>query len=338
MQSVYRPIFKKTISIIWHHKVLWIFGFFTALVGGGGEYSFIISQINKIGSQSSLLNNIVIFLKSDIVKNYFTVFTADPLHFALITILVIILILVFGSIIILSQITLIKAVNLILEEEFIKFKTTLKVSKKYFWKILDLNILFRLAVAVLIFLGGLNVLISNLIRPNLVLFLVNILVFVVLFLLLICVAFIVQYVSRYVIIDNKKTVSAIKGGIILFKNNWLVTMEYGLVLFFISLIINGVLVSLSFYTFSLPFIITLTTAKETIFQNLLSITLFIVLLLSIFIGTLLSLFYYISWTLFFIKLTSSKEKCYSKLSRIVLWLQDRPKKFANKTMDSIFRE
>ncbi|MBU4332652.1 UPF0182 family protein [Patescibacteria group bacterium] len=321
MQALYRPILKRALGITWRYRLLWLFGFFTALAGSGGEYNFIISQIKKLGEQNTLTDNVISVFRAGLAMNFFAIFNSNLLNLFLIAGLVIVLAVMFITLVVFSQIILIKSAERIEKKEPVGFKSIIRVDRGCFWRIVGLNVVFQLIIAVLVFLGGLDILVLTLVKNTPILLPVGVLLLAALIFFIVLLSFIMQFASRYIIISNQPIITAIKNGVQLFKKNWLISLEYGFVLFIISLIINGILASLSFYAFSLPFIITLLVTQGALFQSLLSAALFVVLLISALVGSLLSVFYYAGWTLLFIQLTDARKECLSKIKRISLWFR-----------------
>lgn len=132
----YIQILKDAWKIIWNNKYLWWFGFFIAL-GGGGGFNFQL-PINNNGSWEKKTEA----SKEEIlgfINNYFEWIAAGLVILAVIMIILLVLRII-------SQAAIIKSVDGIKRGEKSGFSIGFKKGRKYFWKLLMIDLIFGFLV------------------------------------------------------------------------------------------------------------------------------------------------------------------------------------------------
>lgn len=321
MASSYREILKKAWSITWSNKILWLLGFFAlVLLGNNRAYNLIINNLDTI-SGKDLTNfytlkffgrTVTSFDQARTISANIVNFAASkPLLFVLALIGLLIGVLIVLALIwlaITAQINLIKKIQELNENKKTGLKESIKESRRYFWPILGLNALVQIAIFVLffIFVYPIVAYVSFSSAAAEISFVVFFLLFIPLSIIL---AFLAIYSSSYIILKNQKLFTAIKSAWRLFINNWICSLEVGLILLLIDigLALGMVVVTfLLFIPFSLLFVIFYFIASD-IALSIISILLGLVVAALVLISTsILSAFQYSVWTLLFLDLTEQK--------------------------------
>jgi hypothetical protein len=295
---MFKNILKQSWQIIWRNPILWIFGLFSALIGGN-ELTLIINHIDRLSYNLYSLsrsyawqlfpqfNNI---LKGQI--NWLMIF------FLILGLIILFLLAIF------SQIGLIVGVKHYQQKQKINFKSLIKDSRPYFRSVLLINlaslILIYLVFALISYPFASWFLSSNHAGWLAVYFLLNLIIFLPLVL-------IIYLIVHFAIIDlvfnsNKINISLVKAGLFL-KKNWLKTFILILILGVIGLAFGLILVALGAFTSTL-----LTSIATGLYQIKINLpfSVFVVLLWTIvflFFILLEGIFYAFQnfvWTLFYL--------------------------------------
>ncbi len=275
-------ILKKSFQIIWHHPILWFFGFLSTF------FFFSLNEIFIIFSSSYFFSELektkVFFLPEGQFKNLGS--------FLLIIIFLGIFLSIFLAIF--SEIFLILSVKKIKEE---KDESLAKKSFNFLPKVLFLKII--LVLFFLLFWIGFNFFKY---LPDVFLFL-----FVFIFSLFgLILFFIIRYSIFYLLIEKNNLLKSIKNGFLFLGKNLMLTFKLSILLFLISSIYSFVMLSfLGGGVFSYPLRI-----FNFIFSNLLGkygfwlvalLTVFFVLILQIVIIGLINSYQIVCWTYLFLK-------------------------------------
>lgn len=323
----YRAILKQSWKISWKNKFLWFFGFFASLISFGAEFKIISRSISQ-ETGFKMLNNIGMFIKTGIFSknalgNIFKMAKTDTssfLSFALFIFVILAISLFFVWLATVSQVSIIDAVKKITKntKEKLKIKNQLKKARTKFWPVLWMNLIMGLMV------NGITLLISILLMFILIqnkpsfLFLYGI-IFIAFIPIILFLSFVIKYAIAYTVIDGKKFSSAFKNGWKLFKNNWLISMEMTITLFFINILAMLVVSILAFL--GLVFIIGIAmtsaifiTSSQFIFWSLIVIAILFAVSIMTIGGSIVNTFQISTWTNLFIKL--KEKKISGKLERV----------------------
>lgn len=313
----YNDALKAGLRLAWHHKPLWVYGFFVSILGQFGIFEFLskMTLAARGETPSSLFWYFYSSLSgikfSDIylsVSQWSWLFWAATFLFCFL--------IAFIYIAVVSEGALIHNAALFFESKEKKHETSIKSwhhSSKYFWEIFSLNLIKKILLSVMIFLLVLflaKILFYNFWWTNL-LFIITFLLVSILGMVL---SFLMIYAVSYVVIGNKKIKDAVLSSWNLFKKHWLVSFEVGFIMILANLFLF-ILVILGLYLFLIPsilFVVGVMFSANIIFL-LLSITLgvFIFTFYLVFISTLFNVFNISTWTFLFIRM--HKEGITSKL-------------------------
>lgn len=323
LAALYRPILKRALGIVWRHKVLWFLGFFAALLGGSGEIDILVGGLNNV-SWGTLFGETA---KEVVLKGGLVEFLTDmrarfsTIPGAGIVVLATFLgaLIIFLGLFIVSQIILINRTATYAQGLVQGKESGLKIVKRYFWKILGLNIINKGVIfGLFILLGLISLSIVNK-TSGLVAVILMIIFYIVLLSLCINVSFITRYASFYIILTGERLGQALRNGRGLFFRNWLVSMEMAGILFGLNIIVGLLMMALSiivaypFMVGSEVFIDMGTTGKA--WSTMIAGSVVGLLILVIF-GAIFVSFNYAVWTLLFLRVNSSQKQ----LSRLVRWV------------------
>lgn len=228
----YLDIIKKAAAITWKNKHLWWFGFFIALTSAGSSLNYSPGS-GKDFTGGRITEEKVISFVSD--------HTALVISAGVIIAVLFFLFLVLG---IIGRGALIKAIEKILKNELVDFKSGMREGKKYFWKILGIGFLS----AMFIFLAAVI-----LIAPIVFLFLNKAYVSAVLLILLaiailipfiILSVFIRVYGYIYVVLGDLKIWASIENAYALLRKNLGVSVIMGLIFILLGIILGLSLIML----------------------------------------------------------------------------------------------
>lgn len=323
----YREILKRSWNISWKNKSLWFFGFFASIISFGAELK-IFSKAFSQESGLKTINDIGLFIKTGIfsrealqnISHLMRTETSTMLLLSLYLLVILAMTIFFVWLATSSQISIIDAVKKIKkdEQQKISIKEQIKKSKSKFWPVLGMNALIWLII------NGITLLISLLLVVILIqnktyLTLLYGLLFIIFIPIILFISFVIKYAIAYIVIDGKKVSSALKNGWIMFKKNWLISIEMAITLFFINILAMLVVSFASFLIFILFSGIAVTTAifvfsSQAFFWTLIAIAIIIALVIIALSGAIVNTFQISAWTELFIKLKENKAS--SKLERI----------------------
>lgn len=325
MQPLYRIILKKAWDITKKYKFLWIFGIFALLLGNGGEMQIFFRTLYAVqdlsGSQlPGVLNSLFLI---DFIKN------ASNLTSVLIWIIFVAIdlfvLLVLAWIITISQIAIIKVVNGLSSNKKSTFKTAFVESQQYFPRVLGLNIICEVLIGLFVFLLIIPLLLVIATAGSQFKFLIGIIVFVIFLPIAIIISFVIRYAINYVVIKGEKFGASISRAWLLFKTNWLISLEMTLALLIINSIIWIIVLYLTIIIIGPYLRMDLMTifAFKNVVWGLIFFKILPLFVLYLFAGAFVAVFQIASWTLLFNELVESKR--YSKLVRIIASLSNYTK-------------
>ena len=237
--SLYRTIFKQSWQITRQTKYLWFFGLFTlmAFLGNEGEmnllfrmFSFQPSDAAFPGWQSFWHSGL--FSKQGII-NSGHLLSKDPFQVVSIVFTWLLIIALAIFIVWLVNICLAGLVNnsaLIISKKKASFEEGIQVGMRKFWPVFTFNLLLKI-IAFLLFTPFVIIALAP---ETITLNLIYVLLFVVFVPLIMSVSFVIRYAIAYSVIKNKKFGRALGSGWDLFVRNWLVSLEFAILLFFIN--------------------------------------------------------------------------------------------------------
>lgn len=314
MEPLYRVVLKRAWNITKKNPVLWIFGFFAVFLWTGGELQVFLDTITTIGNIQSSggifavnLETLVTFFSGPLTAQ---IFVLKVLIFTL----AVMLSLIFLWIVIVSEIAIIKSTIELDDKVKPKFNKSIKDANKSFFTVLGLHIISKILINILIIGISLPLLIF-IVRSSISYRLpIAIVIWVIFLPIAIIISFIFKYAINFVVLKGERLWRSIGNAWMLFKTNWIVSIEMAIWILFINTIV-GFLVLLITRIIIGPFDL-LTVywmsggIKEFFFTKVLPLFLLYVL-----VGSIISVFQISSWTLIFDKITTGKR--YSKLVRLI---------------------
>jgi len=321
----YKEVFKKALFISWKNKFLWIFGFFATFISGG-IFEIFIKSSGRLTKEWAVIKlfNIINFFQSFSWTNIKTTAENSPTH--LIKLLLSGLLLLGLAILIIwlatvSQMALVRAANLFNKNKKTDLKDSFNSVKPYFWNVLGLNILGKLATFVLLLLLALPLLFQS---GSFWLGLLYVLLYLIVIATVLIISFIIIYSVAYVVLKKKKFIESIIDAWRLFIKNWIVSLEVALILFIIN-ILGGFALGILLFVAAIPFILLSVIfyfLSLNVLLGLILILTFIVLLaLTILFSSILTCFQISAWTLTFEKLTNKRAT-----SKVADWIKKLLKK------------
>lgn len=297
----YIDILKGAWQITWGNRFLWWFGLFT--VFGGGMSSIFPLDTDKMGSDVE---------ESQVASEMASGFINQHPEWVVAGVIIIfILVLLFLALNVVGRIGLIKSVNNISRGELSSFSVGIKMSKKYFWKVLALIFLVDLFIFVSLIVLFVPVASLFYLKSFIAGSISGILAILIIIPLLILAAFIRIYSQMYVILGNLKIISAFENAYNLFRENIYPSIIMGLILIFVSMLVGiAMLVALLI----IAVILILVGLVFYLFLNKLGITIAIIIgaiafiVAIIFIKAIYEVFCQSLWVLFFREIAKIKEE------------------------------
>ena len=320
------PLYRQALShswrLAWQHKSLWVFGMFAAFLGQMGFLELIsrtsltaATRLSPFGLAGSIWAMVKAFVTAD-VEWQMPLDAWAWLGWLVGSVGGIFLLLLFVSVV--SQGALIEATAFSVRKKNLPdVGRCWHMGVKHFWSLFLINI-FRWVIfcglVLVVSIAALNVLlIGNF---------ADAVLFILLFILATAVgmvlSFLVVYSAAYVVVEEKKLGKAIEHAWRLFLDHWLVSIEVGIIVLFLNIVV-GVVVLLGFMLTFLPTLISWFIALLTSNANLWTAGLiagaFFFVLFVIFVGSIFTVFTTAVWTYLFMAMHHVGIK-----SRMLHWL------------------
>ena len=318
----YRTILKQARDLTWRNKYLWWFGIFAALIGNGGEFEILFNNTGGNPSQALFpawqrIASTGVF-SGHTLANIQTLLKQDTLNMILVLVacLIVLLICIFLIwLVIVSQAAVVNNSAAIIKQKKHNLKDGLDVGVLNFWPVLTLNIIIKAVIYILLVAISLP---AIFLQGNFSAKLFYIFALIIVVPVAIMLSFIMKYAVAYAVINKRKVLSAINQGFRLFKENWLISFEMAILLFFINLLV-GLAIVLIILILAVPFLflgLIFYYAFSAIGSWMIAILAFAsFLFLIVSIGAALAVFQISSWTGLFLEL--DKKGGTSKLIRMV---------------------
>lgn len=322
--TLYRPFLRDAWRVTWERKSLWIFGIFAALISTGGVVDVVWQSLQKVQRAESLLENLMnhSFIGYEIASSYINqlgVLGPQRMSFlVIVTTLIGIALVVIAT---LSQGALLLGIRSKDPEDPYVLRTK---AGAHFWSFFVVGVLNKVLTGILIVLMALPLwLITLSTVPG------HAVIFFLLMLLFIPACIIVNMIYMFALIDivekNAHPLDAIHAGMRLFAKQWLASIEYGILLFFLVFgagVVFLILLSLLLVPYSIAFTAILLTGSFPLFLSLNILSGFLVVLLIILFGGICVTFQYSAWYIFYkrgLHKTHGK-KAFSKILRVFSWV------------------
>lgn len=329
LKTFYRDILKKAWKLTLKNKPLCFLGFFAAPLLAG-FYNVLVytldlfSPEDALGSWQPIVDSGIFswstldYLSQQLVD--------DPLNILpllLILALIIILVVFIVWLIIVAQGSLIEGIDQLDNKPSTTYKLNKFISEGVtkFWPLLGINFLVNIITYIIFFLLSVT-LISFRLGSQVVnhdLTAINYIIFSVLLIILVCsINFIGKYAVNYLIIEKETLSVAFRRAYYLFINNWLVSLEMSVVMFFVA-VFATLLVSVISFFILVPLLLLIGIVGQfgivPLASALLLLGFLIVIVLAIITSAMVATFQYIGWVLLF-KQLHKEEGVASKLVRL----------------------
>jgi hypothetical protein len=316
---LYRDVLKKSLAITWHHKYLWFFGLFAAVLSGVGSYDLPTGQ-GPDSWFSPFYNGFYSFFHQGITGGGIfdalaTAFKDNPLAtFAFLVFSVVLLILTVFLLwlTIVSEVGLINNSAKIISSNGKKEKTTIgegvEVGIKNFWPVLGYNLITSIVITFLLFLVSLPLIFVVPGSSIKIAWLYSLLFFVFIPLSLV-IYFICKYAICFKVLKGKSFVDSIVDALKLFGKNWIISLEMAIILFLIDILfILAIVLAIKILAIPYLFLVSIVAAILPIIvsQVVLALGLIVALLFVVLAGSILMTFKLTAWTDVFINLVDKK--------------------------------
>ena len=310
MKFLYRNVLKQALKITWRLKFLWFFGVFASVLLSGEEYDIIIRNFSTVTNLEEWIRN----LRENFNTNYLTdiwqgftgyfnnnIFSAIVVIFAILLIGAIVIFLIIAS-----HAAIINATARFRRGEKVEFLDGFIIGGKKFWPLFRLNLLAKAILYGFLLGPGIPLAIIYLKSGQFVwLGIMSLITFLVLIPFNIFISFTTRYATIYVVLQGEKVWAAVKKSLILFRKNWLITLENATLVYAINFFISFFIVGTLVYS-ELPFT---------------QVGYIIYFLITLYIGAVMATFQFSVWTELFSYLNEG-----SAVSKIIRLFRGEPKK------------
>lgn len=329
--ALYRPIIKRSWQIAKKFRGLWFFGFFTALLGVGGEFEIFLRFINPRANQTileTLFTEVVgwgkVFatIPGGFWHGLWSASINDPgslIAIILMLVLALAIAIFFVWLAIISQIGIVRNIDIIEKNKKPTVNEGIAFAIKKFWPVLAINFIFKVIVAVLFAIMGLGVwwVIAQSVLGTIIYVIVGV-IFVIAILIL---SFIVRYCLFYFILTKRTVKESLQAAVELFKNNWLVSLEIALILFIVYIIATLAITLVVLILMTFPWVVAFYYRGALLLATLFSfVGVAITAIIAVWLTAFLTTFQWASWTVLFNKINSGDGL--SKLTRVSQTISD----------------
>lgn len=318
----YRLIVKKAWDIAWQHKYLWLLGLFASIVAASGTFEF---QFLSNSFQSGALENPYYYLNTILISleslGLFLLGLVNLFSYNILTILntLTVLIIVAAILISFTWLSVSSQAGLVVASEKIgtskrkvsdlSIRKLITAGHKNFWSVLGLNVLINVAVVFILSIISLPLLILSA-KYSISLSFLYTLAFIVFIPLAIAFSLMIKYAIAFKVLEGDSFLDSLKNSWDMFTENWLVSLEMGIILFLISFVV-GFIIILLLYIFILPyFIFALDYGLIPLIVILAILAFFLVLA----VGSFLTTFQIAAWTNIYVELKNGNGQ--AKLERV----------------------
>lgn len=247
---MYKDILKKAWHITWRHKYLWLFGIFATILSSAGAsaWDLFFTNTTRVLDQPEFLQNLQSLYSSgtlgiifeNVSGNLSSFWTLSPELYILI-----ILMLALVAIAIMSQGALIHASSQNDDEAPSSIQENITVARQSFWRLTGLHVLFQLAIYGSLLIIGAPLLSLFLVQGSEITGVIfSFISYIILLPISIIIYFILLYASIYTVINKTSVWKSAVDAWHLFRQNWIVSLEFALILFVINIVIGFLLVLL----------------------------------------------------------------------------------------------
>lgn len=317
----YRRIVTDAWKISWHHKHLWVFGFFATLIGFGGvtevffnAYERTANALPMAAAQGSIMGLIPGLTTIKAIISYSSYPALSLLIFFVVLSL---LFAVFAWMTVVSVGGLLTGIRKISRGGEPTFGDDIKAGSERFWRLLGVNALAKIVILLALLMTGANLFVLMRERT-----MVSGLFYVGSFVVFTAVSFVASLASVYgslnVMAKDEPVEKSVNGALKLIGEHWLVSLEMAVILFVASLAV-GLLVALGTLVGSVPLIFMIVVASvlkaRAAIYAIMALTAVLLLIMVVCLGSFLTTFQASAWTLLWSEL--SERRPMSKLHRLL---------------------
>ncbi len=248
MEPFYRPLLKRALSVTWKNKWLWVLGFLAAFLGNSSVYEAMVRSLNNLNEGKTVYHTMLEYSQSGFFgmlswNNLAVAWQTDFSGFvgSLFILLFILLILaIFLSLAIIGQGAVIRGVVDLDQKHKTDLKKSWHIGLEKFWPILEVNFITKFVLLGLLVLLAfiISILFSGGTLWQMLIYIPSVVLFIV---LTIIVNFLTIYGTAYVVLRRKKAFAALRAAWDIFRQNTLLNLEVGLLLFVINIIFLALL-------------------------------------------------------------------------------------------------
>ena len=310
----YRALLQQAWKVTWNYKPLWLFGVFASIAAASGsfEYQILVNNFQN-GALESSYYHLGMFLLVLKTIGSFILGLINLFSYSILDIINTLTVLIITGTILVSFIWLsitsqgalvLNAKRLLSSKKKLNnpdIREGFSQGNKYFWQILSFNVLAKFAIAFILFLISLPLvfLVSKASGLMAALYTLSFIVFVP---LAVAASLILKYAIAYLVLEDESFGSALKKSWRLFIQNWLVSIEMGIILFLISFLVGFILLALMSIFIFPYFIFALNYGLGWLIITLALISLFLLIISS----AMLSTFQISAWTGLFLDLKNNR--------------------------------
>lgn len=318
----YRQILKKAWGIAWRHKYLWLLGLFASIVAASGSFEY---QMLVGNFQSGVLDNSYYYLNLLLAGlqalglfliGIFNLFSYDILTIInTLTVLIIALAIIssFVWLSISSQGAIVASTKKIINSRKkaldLSIRDMLTIGHQNFWSLLGLNVLSKFVIILILSIISIPLVVLAA-KYSAYLTLIYVLSFIIFIPVVISVSLIIKYAIAFKVLDGEDFLNSIKKACKMFRDNWLISVEMGIILFLISFLSGILLLGVLSITILPYFVFAADYGIGWLIVLLAIIALFLILAVS----ALLTNFQIASWTDIFLELKKGNGQ--AKLERV----------------------
>jgi hypothetical protein len=316
-EPTYRQALSHSWKLAWHHKSLWILGFFAAFLGQMGITEF----LGKISfpTASAFFDDLSFY---DFFAKLFSGFSLSLMGWVSLGWIFLLIGCVFLFLFvaaILSQGALIHASALWVKKDHLpNAEKSWHASAVHFWGLLILNILRKIIVVALAALISYSVFQSVVHAETACRLLCLLAVFIGSALIGMVISFLTIYTASYIVVENYPLGWAVSAAWRMFCKHWLVSFEVGFILLGLNLLL-GVLALLVLMILTIPttlaWFVTMLAGKSIIWFILSVVSPFVFALFVVVLGSVFVVFSTSVWTYLFMKM--HREGLFSRIVHIL---------------------
>ncbi len=237
----YKKILLQALKTTWRNKYLWFFGLFAALLSQNGGFGAFL-QLTDTKSEGNLGSGFMRYYETGVFsgqafKTLGDFIVSDPLSFIIfvtIFLLLAVLSLFLLWLAIVSQASLVNNSALDASGKKHSFREGLEVGMEKFWSVLGVNAIFKIISSLIVLIVTLPLLLNVYSKGFSVSSFVFILLFIISLPIIISISFIAKYAICFIVIKKEALKESFCSALNLFKKNWVVSIEMGIMLVLIN--------------------------------------------------------------------------------------------------------